>query len=426
MKTLELTGVTATFASATLTSNGTNVSAGDTVTVDGRVYTFRTALSNAEDEVLIGSTAEESLRNLARALNGAPVGTGEHTATTGHSTVRVTSYPTGLSLTVTAREAGTTGNAIAVSTTAPTLSWSSGTLSGGTDSVSVTAQLTETTWVTPAQQVSVLQRPVAAFPRTLMLTSDGVYLVRWEPGVALRVGIDDESLGRVAASCNRGLTPSPRITTNPSNITLVAGGAAGQLSGAATAELALTYQWELEHKARAVLTWDGVSGPNAGDTVTIDGKTYTFKTSLTPTEGEVLLAGGGTAALLNLARAINRTGTPGVDYYVAAAHSTVRASAAVTANAITVAALAAGAAGNGLAVSEAATGLAWDSATLTGGGSWVPVSGTLYDLTHTNPTSATLTVQASGPLGTGMRYRLVAMNAAGWGVSGVAIVTVTV
>jgi hypothetical protein len=64
------------------------------------------------------------------------------------------------------------------------------------------------------------------------------------------------------------------------------------------------------------------------DTLTIDGKTYTFKTTLTPTEGEILIGGTAAATLDNLALAINRTlpGTnDGVKYKIAAAHSTVEA-----------------------------------------------------------------------------------------------------
>jgi hypothetical protein len=74
----------------------------------------------------------------------------------------------------------------------------------------------------------------------------------------------------------------------------------------------------------------GLVVPNDADTVTIGTKVYTFKTALTPTEGEVLIAVTLAAALLNLIRAINHTGTPNTDYKCAAVNPDVSADAAVT------------------------------------------------------------------------------------------------
>lgn len=107
---------------------------------------------------------------------------------------------------------------------------------------------------------------------------------------------------------------------------------------------------------------------NDGDTVTIGNKTYTFKTALTPTEGQVLIGADADASLLNLARAINHTGTPDTDYSCAAAHTQVSSSASVTDHAITITALDAGTAGNSIAVSDtASTRLTFDGDTLAGG-----------------------------------------------------------
>ena len=65
-----------------------------------------------------------------------------------------------------------------------------------------------------------------------------------------------------------------------------------------------------------------------GDTVTIDGRTYTIKTALTvpPVADEVFLGADGRATATNLYRAINNTGTPGVEYgFGTVAHATCRA-----------------------------------------------------------------------------------------------------
>ena len=100
----------------------------------------------------------------------------------------------------------------------------------------------------------------------------------------------------------------------------------------------------------------GVTIPNTGDTVVVGAKTYTFKTTLTPTEGQVLINGTLDAALLNLTRAINHTGTPDTDYKCAAANTTVSAgpvgfeALTPTAHAVTLTALTVGTAGNAYAL----------------------------------------------------------------------------
>lgn len=88
----------------------------------------------------------------------------------------------------------------------------------------------------------------------------------------------------------------------------------------------LVMGWE-EHDAgvKATQTFSVTAQPGNGDTVTINGKVYTFRTTLTPTEGEVLRGASAAAALDNLKAAINHTGTPDVDYKCAAAHTTVSA-----------------------------------------------------------------------------------------------------
>ena len=134
-----------------------------------------------------------------------------------------------------------------------------------------------------------------------------------------------------------------------------------------------------EAKAAGTLTVaSGGSKIQNGNTVTIGTKTYTFKTALTPEEGEVLIGADDTAALLNLKDAINRD-TPGdkdgVKYKVAAAHTDVEATAS-DATTLSISARTIGAAGNLIATTETeeneATDVAWGAATLANGADAVP------------------------------------------------------
>lgn len=105
-----------------------------------------------------------------------------------------------------------------------------------------------------------------------------------------------------------------------------------------------------------------------GVTVTIGVKVYTFRTALTPTEGEVLIGADADASLLNLIRAINHTGTPDTDYKCAGAHPQVTAAASVTSHAFAVTARVAGVAGNSIATAETSATLTWSGPAALGSG----------------------------------------------------------
>ena len=120
-------------ASGTITSNGTNVSDGDTVTIAGKVYTFKTILGTTEGNVLIGGTAAESLDNLKLAVNSTGV-TAEQYCATFHPLVEATTN-TDTVQTLSARASGILGNSITLAKSASTLTISGSTLTGGTDDV---------------------------------------------------------------------------------------------------------------------------------------------------------------------------------------------------------------------------------------------------------------------------------------------------
>jgi len=160
----------------------------------------------------------------------------------------------------------------------------------------------------------------------------------------------------LALTQDTGLTWTPPVISGQPESTTVAHTAQATFEVTAGSEYNLTYAWyelSLVTKTAATLSWNVTALAYAsgtatatltstnvnvsdGDTVKIAEKVYTFKTALTPTEGQVLIGADADASLLNLIRAINHTGTPDTDYKCAAAHPTVTAAASVTAHAFAV------------------------------------------------------------------------------------------
>lgn len=121
-------------AQATLTSDTTAPSDGDTVTIGSTVYTFKTALSTGPTvpyEVLIDSTAAAALDNLKLAINGgANIGTKYSTGTVAHPTFEATTNAND-SQVIAARTAGATYNSTATTETSSHLAWGATTAFGG-------------------------------------------------------------------------------------------------------------------------------------------------------------------------------------------------------------------------------------------------------------------------------------------------------
>jgi chitodextrinase len=106
-----------------------------------------------------------------------------------------------------------------------------------------------------------------------------------------------------------------------------------------------------------------------GDTVTVGSETYTFKTTLTPANYEVLISAVDAAgSLTNLANAINGTGGSPGDYQVPAANASASAGT-IVGSVLPLTALTAGTAGNSVALFVTTAAAAWtrSAATLRGG-----------------------------------------------------------
>lgn len=144
------TALTEVAATQVLTSTGTTPTDGDQVSVGSQTYTFKTALSTnptIPNQVLIGGSAAVALDNLKLAINGGStnyptaadasgIGTTWSTGTVRHPDVNATTN-TNTQQTVAANVVGTAANAMGVGTnnTGPTLSWAAPNLAGGVNPI---------------------------------------------------------------------------------------------------------------------------------------------------------------------------------------------------------------------------------------------------------------------------------------------------
>lgn len=134
-------GTAAAAATGVLTSDNTNVANNETVTIGAKVYTFKTVLTGAANEVFIGASADASLTNLAAAINGS-AGAGTTYGTGTVANVDVTSSAVAAhALTLTAKATGTAANSKATTETSAHLSFGAATLTGGIDTHSFTYDL---------------------------------------------------------------------------------------------------------------------------------------------------------------------------------------------------------------------------------------------------------------------------------------------
>ena len=113
---------------------GANAGDGDIVTIDAKVYTFQTVLTDVNGNVLIGATASDSLDNLIAAIVlGAGAGTLYATSMTLHPTVTAAAGA-GDTMDATAKNQGVAGNSIVSTTDVGSAAWAPvGTLGGGVD-----------------------------------------------------------------------------------------------------------------------------------------------------------------------------------------------------------------------------------------------------------------------------------------------------
>ncbi len=119
-------------ATAILTLGG-NAANGNTVTIDGKIYTFQTVLTDVDGNIFIGAAATDTIDNLIAAITlAAGAGTLYATSTTLHPSVTAVAGA-GDTMDASAKAAGVIGNAIATIATLASGSWDTVTLEEGVD-----------------------------------------------------------------------------------------------------------------------------------------------------------------------------------------------------------------------------------------------------------------------------------------------------
>lgn len=198
-------------ATGTLTSDNTNVADGATVVIGSTTYTFRTALTPLDGEVLIGASADASLLNLIRAINHSGTYGTDHSCVHAHPLVTAATSVTSHAFAVTARASGTAGNAIASTETSAHLSWGGTTLASGTDHAALAAgDVTINTVAMPAVAAGGDEARVDALVAAVnsMFSQTGVRAVKVTAATyALHASVDivTEALAGAATLANTGL-----------------------------------------------------------------------------------------------------------------------------------------------------------------------------------------------------------------------------
>lgn len=118
------------YASGTLTSDATNVTANDTVTVGLVTYTFKASVTTTANEVKIGADAATTLANLKKAI--AASDTSVHGSLTVANPLAKGTTLTATTLKIVSKVPGAIGNLIATTEASTHLSFGGTVLSGGT------------------------------------------------------------------------------------------------------------------------------------------------------------------------------------------------------------------------------------------------------------------------------------------------------
>lgn len=264
---------------ATITSNNTNVSDGDTVEIGSITYTFKDTIASS-GHVHIGADADASLLNLISAINHTGTA-GTDYANTGvtsvvHPEVSAASSVTSHSFKVTSKLSGVGDARYAVDTTAATLSWDNDYLT--VKEISATFTVEDQTFTAPGVQVTVPEYPSGngQWSRAVRATDEALFCMRYGAGIDNLAMLLNVWSALAYEACPT-LSWAPRFSTNPPNDTTASGAASFTAVVNATDEIA-PYQYKWFRSADSGDNWTEITGA----TTPADGSiTYSGYTTLT-------------------------------------------------------------------------------------------------------------------------------------------------
>ncbi len=245
MTTITLTSAALNKATGVLTSDNTNVTDGDTVTVGSTVYRFKTTMAQAYDVKRDPSTADGSMGNLIQAINGTgTAGADYYAGTLPHPTVEAGALAAH-AFTVTARSVLTLGADVATTEASSHLSWGGATMTGG-GTITMQASVADedmSSVVSQRVQIESISSLNPNFARVVDVNDEAMVVKKYQVApVALATG---DFIVKVAVALSPSLTWAPKITVQPADEVVVAG-ATAEFTITAVSEISAdqTYQWQ--------------------------------------------------------------------------------------------------------------------------------------------------------------------------------------
>lgn len=395
-------------AENTLTSDATAPVSGHVVVIGATTYTYRTALSTGPtipNEVLIGASASIALDNLKSAVNGtAGIGTTYSTGTVKNASI-IAFTKNSTTILFVANVPGTAANSLATTTNDSHLSWAATTLGGsGATQVGV---VPETFTISTNGYAQTLLTSNATAPgdgdyvefgntRYTFKTALSIIPVPFQVLIGASASIALDNLkSAINATTGAGTTYSSNTTKN-ADVQATTKTSTTLVIFALNAGVA--YNNLLTLTSGATLTFPsttiggGGTGSYPAETI-VSSVTYSFVTELSETSGapaianEILWVTNDAAALANMKKAINLTGTLGTDYSTGTVINPLVNATTTTSTTQIVAANTIGTVGNGIQVAQTFAHATWGAATLTGGldvsslliNTFTPVAATPYN-----------------------------------------------
>ncbi len=278
---------------------------GDTFTLDDRVYTLETSLSNVDGNIAIGGSEAQTKLNIIAAIDlSGTAGVDYATLMTAHATVTAVSAFTGDLAVFTAVAFGTGGNSLV----------STETFAGSTNVFDATTFGTEVLGV--AHDTFTVDSKVYTLQDTLTNTDGNIWDGGSEAQTKLNIVSAINLTGNAGTDYATAMTAHPTVgiaafSTDTAILTADTGGTDGNA-------IVSTETFAHANNVFDATTLGTTTLGAIADTMTIDAVVYTFRDALTePAVANEIFTGVGNKEArtkLNIVAAINGTGKPGRDY----------------------------------------------------------------------------------------------------------------